>query len=337
MAEARACTEIANLPCGNLIFTQLGHDDGIMGRCSATGKKTARAVAVGIGLYLCSALAAGAASSAISEDNFICEVGGDEAPLAIVIDRNRGRGHFTGLGLKTTITAQENGRWGNEAAAVTFLPTDQPPMVIVGFREFPCIHAADNVATARSGGIAVDRPGQSLGGNMRTGPGVSHSRMKPLRGDTRLVILSNTRVSYRGYDWFRVKLADGRTGFQWGGILCSEGEAVEGLKRACRIAARAEADPEVTYQAFAIGPEGRFGHASSQDREEAEAAALSYCGAAQCNVQDVTTRKCHALANAAEVAFFGASKDSDDAAKRAFSACKKSGAKNCQVTYLVCR
>lgn len=297
----------------------------------------ARAVAVGIGLHLCSALAANSANTAILEDNYICEVGGGEAPLGIVIDKQKGKGRFTGLGLKTEITAEGDGRWRNAAAAITFLPADQPPLAIVGFREFSCIHAADNVATARQGGIAVDRPGQSLGGNMRTGPGVNHSRMKPLRGDTRLVILSNTRVRYRGYDWFRVKLADGRTGFQWGGILCSEGEAVEGLKRACRTAAGAEADPDVTYQAFAIGPEGRFGHASSQDREEAEAAALSYCGASKCNVQDVTTRKCHALANAGEIAFFGASKNSDEASKRAFSACRKTGAKNCQVTYLVCR
>lgn len=294
-------------------------------------------MAAGLGLQLFYAAGATAARAAISEDNFICEVGEGEAPLVIVIDKTRGRGHFTGLGLKTEITAEDDGGWRNAAAAISFLPGDRPPLAIVGFRQFSCIHAADDVATARKGGIAIDRPGRSLGGNMRTGPGVENRRMKPLRGNTRLVILSNTRISYRGYDWFRIKLADGRTGFQWGGILCSEGEQVGGLKRACRTADKTASDPDIIYQAFAIGPQGRFGHASGNTREEVEAAALNYCGGAQCNIQDVTTRKCHALANASEVAFFGASKDSDDAAKRAFSACKKSGAKNCQVTYLRCR
>ncbi|WP_075996009.1 DUF4189 domain-containing protein [Salaquimonas pukyongi] len=308
-----------------------------MGRPVSKGAKHETATAWRGGLFILCLVALAGANTAHAADNYICQAGSGDSPLAIILDEQQGKGSFSGLGLKIDMTKAESNRWVNAEASVTFLPADQPPLAIVGFRQFACIKAAADPATAKQGGTAVERPGMSLGGNMRVGPGINHARMKPLRRGTRLMILSNARTSYRGYNWFRIKLTDGRTGFQWGGIICSEGTKVEGLKRVCRNAAKVGSGSDVIYQAYAIGPKGRYGHGSAPVREAAEAAALGYCGTAQCNVQNVTTRKCHALAHAGEVAFFGASKNSDRASSSAFKACKKSGAKNCQVTYVRCR
>ncbi|MHA7774158.1 SH3 domain-containing protein [Roseibium sp. M-1] len=80
---------------------------------------------------------------------------------------------------------------------------------------------------------AVDAPGQSLGGVLRTGPGTDYARTGSLQEGTPLTIVRRTRQYMNGYDWFEVRTSDGQSGYQWGGIMCSVGTQIEGIFQAC--------------------------------------------------------------------------------------------------------
>lgn len=83
-------------------------------------------------------------------------------------------------------------------------------------------------------GDEIFAAGQSLGGVLRAGPGINYARTGSLHEGTPLTIVRRTRQYMNGYDWFEVRTADGQTGYQWGGIMCSAGSQVEGLLQVCR-------------------------------------------------------------------------------------------------------
>lgn len=74
----------------------------------------------------------------------------------------------------------------------------------------------------------------SWGGVVRSGPGMRHRRLTSLRERERIKLLENTGVMMNGYPWFRIRFRGGRTGYQWGGIICSRGQAVSTLHRRCK-------------------------------------------------------------------------------------------------------
>ncbi len=80
----------------------------------------------------------------------------------------------------------------------------------------------------------VSAAGRSLGGVLRAGPGMQHARVGSLREGTPLTILRRTPEVMNGYDWFEVRTGDGRSGYQWGGIMCSEGTQVDGIFQVCQ-------------------------------------------------------------------------------------------------------
>jgi hypothetical protein len=63
--------------------------------------------------------------------------------------------------------------------------------------------------------------GASLGGILRTGPGIIFSKIASLREGERVQIVHSTEEVMGGYDWFAVRYK-GRDGYQWGGIMCSD-------------------------------------------------------------------------------------------------------------------
>jgi hypothetical protein len=62
--------------------------------------------------------------------------------------------------------------------------------------------------------------GQSLGGIMRSAPSMSSSRVMSLSEGTAITLIERAGAM-DGYDWFRIS-ARGKTGYQWGGIMCSD-------------------------------------------------------------------------------------------------------------------
>lgn len=78
---------------------------------------------------------------------------------------------------------------------------------------------------------ALPMEGQSLGGIMRKGPAMGSAKVASLKEGERIEILEDTGVEMNGYRWFKIRVR-GRTGFQWGGIMCSNAE-VPGMFQVC--------------------------------------------------------------------------------------------------------
>jgi hypothetical protein len=95
--------------------------------------------------------------------------------------------------------------------------------------------AAGAAAAQAPAAPGFDRPvaAGSWGGVVRNGPGMEHDRVAVLREGEPVTLLYNTRIMRDGYPWFLIRLRDGRLGFQWGGILCRTGTAVEGVFERC--------------------------------------------------------------------------------------------------------
>jgi hypothetical protein len=110
-----------------------------------------------------------------------------------------------------------------------------------GFRQAPetdrCDPVPGNVDTnsrpaRRTGRAAGDFPmeGRSLGGIVRSSPTQSSSRIASLgNGDT--VTILKRDVEMDGYSWFQIRFR-GRTGYQWGGIMCSQ-NPIRGIYQQC--------------------------------------------------------------------------------------------------------
>ena len=67
---------------------------------------------------------------------------------------------------------------------------------------------------------------------MRAGPGSRHRKLGILRKDEPITILGRTEQLFKGQPWFRIRYR-GRTGYQWGGLICPKGQPVPGTSRQC--------------------------------------------------------------------------------------------------------
>ncbi|WP_424983863.1 MliC family protein [Maritalea sp. S77] len=70
----------------------------------------------------------------------------------------------------------------------------------------------------------VDFPqeGYSYGGKVRSGPSMNHKQVGSLFEGDRILILNGTGAMMNGYEWFKIRYRNGRVGYQWGGIMCSQ-------------------------------------------------------------------------------------------------------------------
>ncbi len=138
---------------------------------------------------------------------------------------------------------QRNGRCvprpGNTQAAIPDRPVgpkraDDP--CPAGFQQAPETDRCDPVPGAsapRRPAAGADRfpmPGRSLGGIMRAGPSQSSARVTSTGEGNELTILARGPM-WDGYNWFQVRY-QGRTGFQWGGIMCSM-NPIAGIYQQC--------------------------------------------------------------------------------------------------------
>lgn len=99
-----------------------------------------------------------------------------------------------------------------------------------GFRQAPetdrCDPLPGNVqrqrqlpsATPGEGRLPME--GRSFGGIVRSGPGLAAARVASLAEGQTVTILERAQAM-DGYDWFKIRFR-GRTGYQWGGLMCSQ-------------------------------------------------------------------------------------------------------------------
>ena len=89
------------------------------------------------------------------------------------------------------------------------------------------------VQKVSAGARTINLPGFSLGGKIRSGPGLNFEQTGSVFGTKPITILNDSGKVMDGYSWFEIKLESGETGFQWGGILCSAGDPIPGVYERC--------------------------------------------------------------------------------------------------------
>lgn len=73
----------------------------------------------------------------------------------------------------------------------------------------------------------------SLGGNVRSGPGTQHATTDSLAYGEPVVLIERSGVVLDSYEWFNIEYGEGVTGYQWGGIMCSNALHITGLYDPC--------------------------------------------------------------------------------------------------------
>jgi hypothetical protein len=74
---------------------------------------------------------------------------------------------------------------------------------------------------------------RSWGGIVRAAPDDQAQRLASLREGEALTILAHTKVQLNGFEFFKIRYRESRTGYQWGGILCPVGTALKGAFKVC--------------------------------------------------------------------------------------------------------
>ncbi len=76
-------------------------------------------------------------------------------------------------------------------------------------------------------------PAKSWGGVVRDGPGMEHRKVASLAEGDSITVEQSTGVEMNGYPWFKIRFADNRSGYQWGGIICPIGKEMPGTFQKC--------------------------------------------------------------------------------------------------------
>ncbi|MEM7216464.1 MAG: DUF4189 domain-containing protein [Pseudomonadota bacterium] len=199
-----------------------------------------------------------------------------------------------------------------------------------------------NHGTGALGGNEVvynGAPAQSLGGKVRGGPGTNFGQIGSLSEGAAVSVIANTGVQFDGYDWFEIRF-NGRTGYQWGGIMCSEGTQLPGIYQQCGSYSQSSTSQSSntggTWMAFAIGNDGRLGHGAGTNRNQAQEYALQFCGHGSCQIENETQALCHAAAETPGGFWFGAADSKQQAERFALNFCSQAGA-SCTIRYSFCR
>ena len=204
-------------------------------------------------------------------------------------------------------------------------------------------HKIIKVSDVESDGVSLNRVGRSLGGNMRSGPGTGFGKIRSLAEGTWVTIIANTGVRFDGYDWFEVRLDDGTRGFQWGGIMCSNGEALRGVFSICgQENAQSNYNAQSSgasagWMAFAVGSGEVWGHGAGRTRNDAERFALNNCKGSGCRIVATTQAQCQAIAIAPGQNWIGDGGSSSQASNRAMNFCIGGGSNQCRIEYSYCQ
>ncbi len=277
-------------------------------------------------------VAAMTAAGASSAQTFDCSIRGTNSAMILTMASGGGRATLQDSFGQHRLNRGGSGLLQGQRADGTPLQFNPASLTLwLGSEQFGC-----NVVEAgnRSGG-GINRQGRSLGGNMRSGPGTNYDKVASLPEGTPLTILSDSGVRFDGYNWFEVVLDNGARGFQWGGIMCSNGDRLNGLYSACGAPVQ-NARSGGGWMAFAIGSGSRWGHGAGATPAEARQFALQYCGAADCRVEDETQAACHALALGHGTHWFGAAQSEGQARDYAMGFCTASSS-GCRIEYTYCQ
>jgi hypothetical protein len=71
------------------------------------------------------------------------------------------------------------------------------------------------------------------GGIVRSGPGLTHSKVTSMYKGDQVALLAVTEVNTNGYLWFQIRYRDGQEGYASGALLCARESWIQGLHKQC--------------------------------------------------------------------------------------------------------
>ena len=178
--------------------------------------------------------------TAFASENLVyrCAVGNISPTVTMIPEE--GRAVYKAPDRTFSLRPYGPGTFVNDGESASFEPKGFNSMLWFGDAAYPCQPDAKgtpppvNTAAPPIPAEQLNIVGQSLGGRLRAGPGTNYRKTGSIREGTWLTILSNTGVRFDGYDWFEVVLDNGLRGFQWGGIMCSNGPKIAGIFASCQ-------------------------------------------------------------------------------------------------------
>lgn len=177
------------------------------------------------------------AAEAIASESRNFECGGPM--ISISLEPETGTARIVSPRGTEQLRAESDGVWRDATQELQFYADETPPTLWMGSEQMSCAVVRAGKQTHASGAVGgnetmVDSAGRSLGGRLRDGPGTNFGAVGSLAEDTPVTIVTNTGVQFDGYDWFEIRTANGMTAYQWGGIMCSEGQQIAGIYEQCR-------------------------------------------------------------------------------------------------------
>lgn len=300
--------------------------------------------AIGLAAFVLSSLSSGAALSS-TLTHYDCSVAGG-FNMTVTVDGGNARAMLHDPFGGHRMTASGGGVVRGTRADGTPVAFDEGRQVLfVESERFNCrMMVADNeLDRGRNETLNINHQGYSLGGKLRDGPGTGFRQVGSLVEGTGITILTNTGVRVDGYDWFEIVTAAGARGYQWGGIMCSNGSRLDGIYATCAQQRRAGGASRLNvggggrgWLVFAIGSNGAWGHGAAPTRQAARNFAVSNCGGSNCVVEAETQSQCQALATAPGGFWFGDAPTEARARSNAMGFCQRR-AGNCRVEYSYCQ
>lgn len=114
------------------------------------------------------------------------------------------------------------------------LPTRTRLNLPVGLITALCAATIPALAQSAADEAKLPMRGKSFGGAFRAGPSTDSRQIGSLRKGHKITILENAGSEMNGFDWIKIRF-NGRTGYQWGGVICSQAK-VKGIYQTCREA-----------------------------------------------------------------------------------------------------
>jgi len=154
-------------------------------------------------------------------------------------------------------------------------------------------HEADRIKSEKMERVSyMNETGYSLGGKMRSRPDKSFDKVAKVSKGNRVEIIGKTLMENDGYTWYKVR-AGNRSGFMWGGDLCSAYGRIDGVYGDCR---NQGIDVENMWMVIASDAASRGGYGIAVDRREAQRKAMRDCKKSSCKIINEGQPLCHAYA-----------------------------------------
>lgn len=184
---------------------------------------------------------------------------------------------------------------------------------------------------------SLENTGRSYGGKIRSGPGVKYRQTGSLFYNNKIKIIADSGISFNGYNWFKVEYGN-KTGYQWGGLICSNGTLLPNIFKQCPTQPKAikQNNKADKWFVFAKDKQLNWGLGFATTKSAATKSALRDCVGSNCKVNFTTQAKCVAITTGTNSNYIGAGDDRDDALNFAYGFCTRSG-QACRLDYDICQ